>query len=104
MWLSVSLYSTCFVASWPIVGELPYADFSSASFYMPFFERSGGFFLPNPEVDVTIITYWWWAILAVMLVVRNQPRWLALVSIPLVYGFIVLGTMVFMHLGDALYF
>ncbi len=95
MWLSVSLYSTCFVASWPIVEGQPYADFSSASFYIPFLGGSGGLFTPNPEVGVTIITYWWWLILAVMLLVRNRPRWLALASIPLVYLFIVWGSFVF---------
>ena len=102
MWMSVSLYSTCFVASWPIVEGQPYADFSNASFYIPFLGGSGGFFTPNPEVGVTIITYWWWAILAVMLVVRNRPRWLAVASIPLVYLFIVLGTFVFMILVNVL--
>ncbi len=104
MWLSVSLYATCFVATWPIVGEPPYADFSSANFYIPLIAGSGGMFASTPEVGVTIITYWWWTISAVMLVVRNRPRWLALISIPLVYGFIVIGSMVFMHVANVLSF
>ncbi len=105
MWLNVSLYSTCFVASWPIVEGPPRANFPDANFYIPLIEQSAGFLRSNPTVGVTIITYWWWLILAVMLLVRNRPRWLALVSIPLVYGFMVLGTAVFvqlMHLTDAL--
>ncbi len=102
MWLTVSLYSTCFVATWPIIGEPPYADFSSANFCVPLLAGSSGIFAPTPEVGVTIITYWWWAILAVMLVVRNRPRWLAVASILLVYLFIVLGTFVFMTVMDAL--
>ncbi len=102
MWLIFSLYSTCFVASWPIVEGLPYADFSNANFYIPFVDNSGNFFAPNAELGVTIITYWWWLILAVILLVRNRPRWLALASIPLVYGFIVLGTYVFMTLMNVL--
>ena len=102
MWLSVSLYSNCFVASWPIVEGQPYADFSSASFYIPFVGSSGGLFTRNPDLGVTIITYWWWLILAVMLLVRNRPRWLALVWIPLVYLFIVLGTFVFATLVNVL--
>ncbi|MCH8853421.1 MAG: hypothetical protein IID41_12340 [Planctomycetes bacterium] len=104
MWLSVSLYSTCFVASWPVVEMPPYADFSSANFYIPLIADTGGFFVPTPEMGVTIITYWWWLILAVMLVMRNRPRWLAAAAIPLVYGFIVLGTAVATQLRDALDF
>ena len=102
MWLSISLYSTCFVASWPVVGAPPFADFTNASFYIPFLGGSGRLFAPSPEVGVTIITYWWWLILAVMLLVRNRPRWLAVVTIPLVYGFILLGTAVFKTLMGAL--
>ena len=102
MWLSVSLYSTCFVASWPIVDGPPHANFPDANFYIPFIEQSAGFLRPSPTVGVTIITYWWWAILAVMLLVRNRPRWLAVVSIPLVYGFTVLGTAVAALVANAL--
>ncbi len=102
MWLSVSLYSTCFVASWPILEGQPCADFHGASFYIPFLGGSSGFFPPSPEAGVTIITYWWWLILAVMLLMRNRPRWLALASIPLVYLFIVLGTFVFATLVNIL--
>ena len=102
MWLMVSLYSTCFVASWPIVDGQPCAFFSHASFFIPFFNQSGGPFIPSPALGTTIITYWWWLILAVMLVVRNRPRWLALASIPLVYLFMVLGTCVFAILINAI--
>ena len=102
MWLSVSLYSTCFVASWPIVEGMPYADFSSSSFYIPFVGGSGSLFAPNAKLGVTIITYWWWLILAVILLVRNRPRWLAAASISFVYLFIVLGTYVFMILRNVL--
>lgn len=102
MWLSVSLYSTCFVASWPIVKGQPYASFSGATFYMPFVGSFGNFFTPNANVGVTIITYWWWLMLAVMLLARNRPRWLTLASIPLVYLFIVLGTFVFATLVNIL--
>lgn len=102
MWLNLSLYSTCFVASWAIVAAPPYAGFFDANFYIPFLGGSGRLFAPSAVVRVTIITYWWWLILAVMLVVRNRPRWLALASIPLVYLFIVLGTYVFMTLMNVL--
>ncbi len=102
MWLSVSLYSTCFMASWPVVEMAPFADFSSASFYIPFFKQSGGFLVPTAEVGTTIITYWWWLILAVMLVVRNRPRWLAIALIPSIYLVIVFGTYVFMTLMNIL--
>ncbi|MCH8054352.1 MAG: hypothetical protein IH895_09840 [Planctomycetes bacterium] len=102
MWLILSLYSTCFVASWAIVDAPPYAGFFDANFYIPLIEPSGGFPLPRTSVGVTIITYWWWLILAVMLLVRNRPRWLAVASIPLVYLFIVLGTYVFMTLMNVL--
>ena len=80
----------------------PAADFTSANFYIPLIADSGGFFPPTPNVGVTIITYWWWTILAVMLVLRNRPRWLAIALIPFVYLFIVLGTYVFMILANVL--
>lgn len=102
MWFTVSLYSTCFVASWPIVEGQPRATFFSSNFYIPFFKQAGGLFTPSPTAGVTIITYWWWAILAVMLFMRNRPRWLALVSISFVYLFIVLGTYVFIILTNVL--
>ncbi len=104
VWLSVSLYSTCFVASWPIVGTPPWTDLSITSFYIPFFNQPGSFLFSGPPIGTTIITYWWWAILAVMLVVRNRPRWLAVVSIPLVFGIILLGSGVFRGLAEHLDF
>lgn len=102
MWLNVSLYSTCFVASWPLLESSPFADLSGANFYIPFLDRARGYFGGSSPVGVTIVTYWWWIILAVMLVVRNRPRWLAVASIPLVYSFVVLGTYVGFLAGNAM--
>ncbi len=95
LWWLCSLYATVFVASWPVVDGPPFADFFDGNFYFPFNDGSGGLLTPEATLSVSIITYWWWMILAVMLLTRNRPRWLAVVAIPLVYVFIVMGSYVF---------
>ncbi len=86
LWLLVSLYSTCFVASWRFVGEPPMAEsWTEANFAWPLSRGAG-------DWGVTIIYYWWWAILATVLLVRNRPCWLGAVAILFVFPITILGT------------
>lgn len=90
LWMLVSLYSTCFVASWRFVGEPPMAEsWTEANFAWPL-NQSGGW-----EWGVTIIYYWWWFILATVLLVRSRPRWLGAVAILFVFPITILGTLSF---------
>jgi hypothetical protein len=90
LWLIVSLYSTCFVATWrftngpPLVGSL-----TETNFWWPI-GRSGSFWFDR-ELGVTIIVYWWWAILATVLIVRSRPWWLGVLALPLVFVFSWIG-------------
>lgn len=93
LWLIVSLYSTCFVAAWPVAGGPPFvAGLTQTNFYWPFSKGAG--FLGSPGLGVTIIFYWWWAILTVVLVIRNRPRWLGILGVPLVFLFSWIGALV----------
>ena len=93
LWLIVSLYSTCFVAAWPVAGQPPWvAGLTETNFYWPF--SKGGGFVGSPGLGVTIIFYWWWAILTVVLVIRNRPRWLGILGVPLVFLFSWIGALV----------
>ncbi len=88
LWLIVSFYSTCFVASWRSVGEPPLVSSPfSTNFAWPL-DSTG---LVWRELGVTVIFYWWWIILAAVLIIRNRPRWLAGLLIPLVFLFAWLG-------------
>ncbi len=86
LWLIVSLYSSCFVASWPLIDEPPMIlpPLQSNVFW------GLNFWLEEHtaiKTSMTLIFYWWWAILATMLLVRTRPRWLAVLLIPMVFLF-----------------
>ena len=89
LWLLVSLYSTCFVAAWRLAGAPPVVSrLTETNFYWPL--RDGSLWWDSGP-GVTVIFYWWWAILGTVLIVRNRPRWLAALSIPLVFLFSWIG-------------
>ncbi len=91
LWLIVSFYSTCFVAGWTFVEAPPLvSSLSDTTFVWPLNPSS----LIRPDWGVTIIFYWWWAVLATVLLIRNRPRWLAGLLIPLVFPFTWLGSVV----------
>lgn len=83
-YLLVGLYSTFFVGTWSLVGGPPilHSDGGITNFYVPLslFRASGNF-----RLGVSLIFYWWWLILAVVLFIRNRPRWLAALTFPLVF-------------------
>lgn len=92
LWLIVSLYSTCFVTTWPVTEPPWVAGVTQTNFYWPF--SKGAVFGRGPEVGVTVIFYWWWVILTVVLVIRNRPRWLGILGVPLVFLFSWIGAQV----------
>ena len=99
LWLIVSFYSTCFVASWRFIEEPPMiSSLSDTTFAWPLDPSS----LIRPHLGATTIFYWWWAILATVLLIRNRPRWLAGLLIPLVFLFAWLGWVVAEHTVEVL--
>lgn len=97
-WLLVSLYSTCFVATWCVV-NVPIPDFWEPNFFVPWPRTSDFIRWERPTLGTTIVFYWWWLLLAVVLLVRNRPRWLAAAAIPLVYVFAVAGRTTYLATG-----
>lgn len=98
LWLMVSLYSTCFVAAWPVVGVPVVMGLTKTNFYWPFWNRPP--FWGAPQLGVTIIFYWWWAILTVVLAIRSRPRWLGMFGVPLVFLFSWIGAQVTVWIYD----
>ena len=89
LWILVSLYSTCFVAAWPFNDEPPifFPPIEDNVYWEP------GAPLPD-NLGTTIIFYWWLLILATTLIIRNRPRWLAILSTPLIPAITWAGTYV----------
>jgi len=84
-WLIVSLYSTCFVATWSVIPP-PYIEWIDVTnFYWPFRRASPFGGDPVVSLGTTIIFYWWWIILAAVLCVRTRPRWLGVLMVPTVF-------------------
>jgi len=98
MWMLVSLYSTCFVATWRIA-DPPIADLWQPNFYVPWASNARNTFVPSATIGTSVNFYWWWLILAVVLCVRNRPRWLAFACIPLVYLFAFAGQLAYQLTG-----
>jgi hypothetical protein len=89
LWLLVSLYSTCFVGTWRFTNGPPLVvSLTDVNFYWP---PAGLSRWTADECGVTIIFYWWWAILGTALIVRNRPRWLAVLTAGLVFLFSWVG-------------
>lgn len=99
LWIIVSLYTTCFVASWHCDGP-PVVGFTDGTVYTPFIKPSQ--YPPRPQAGATIIFYWWWMILAMVLILRNKPRWLAILLVPLVFFTSYLGRIVWTELANYL--
>lgn len=80
----VSLYSTCFVAAWPLT-DPPLVNGPSAGFLWLFDDPLEKFARLITEAEFfgrTLIFYWWWAILVVFASVRLRARWRAAMFIP----------------------
>jgi predicted RNA-binding Zn-ribbon protein involved in translation (DUF1610 family) len=99
LWMLASLYSTCFVAAWRFTPP-PIADFMEPNFYVPWMLHGARWVVGPPELGTSIIFYWWWLILTCVLLIRNRPRWLALVCIPLVYLFALVGRLAYQATGS----
>ncbi len=83
-WWIVSCYSTIFVAVWHWTGPPILLSWNDANFFWPLNKAQGKLWMPSAQFGPTVIFYWWWLILSVVLMVRNQPRWLAALGIPFV--------------------
>lgn len=83
LYLLVGLYSTFFVGTWSLVGGPPIlGSLTAENFYWPLSLIQVP---PNARLGISLIFYWWWLILAVVLFIRNRPRWLAALTFPLVF-------------------
>lgn len=82
----VSLYSTLFVAAWPLV-DVPVVVFERPNYlWPPDLVRLGG-----DDLLRSLMFYWWWAIVSVFAVVRARPRWCGLILVAAVPGIVIVA-------------
>ncbi|MCK6456013.1 MAG: hypothetical protein L6Q92_05730 [Phycisphaerae bacterium] len=85
--LEVSLYATCFVATWPYFGA-PLTDGWHLNFLFPVYTldlRPGGRCDPQ-LLGRTAFFLWWTAILLSFVCVRTRRTWAKILCVPTIYG------------------
>jgi len=85
--LEVSLYATCFVATWPYFGP-PLTDGWRANFLFPVCTLDS---FPGPNCDLqllgrTAFFFWWASILLIFVCVRTRGTWAKILCVPTIYG------------------
>lgn len=82
-WMITALYSTVFVAIWPLfapIWPLSRRDLTlDWPVVMPF---------RHDDFAAMLIVLWWSAILGICLLVRHRPRWLAIVLVLIAFAFV----------------
>lgn len=99
LWLLFSLYSTCFVGTWRLVGEPPLVEDLTHANFFPFISPQ---WFGGEKLSVSVIYYWWVLILTVFVAVRSRPRYLAFLVPPVLYLLSWLATQVGVFTGDSL--
>lgn len=89
-WLITSLYSMVFVAAWPLVSDYPPLSWRDLTVDWPLIVP----YWPHTYFTMPLIVLWWSAILAEFLLIRNRPRWIAILAIPLAFAFVRISVQV----------